>query len=152
MSSTSHAIDSIRRLDEHAGELLDVAQGFQAAAGKPHSSATAPAALRRLEEALQALSASWYEIAADAAPAIIERRERRVAEAPYSPHRGLSREQEVHLMSTLHDVAAALARCARSCREGRSTVAPLLAARVPDQLPAPHARSLLRHQGPAAVA
>ena len=40
----------------------------------------------------------------------------------------LSHEQEAHLMGTLHDVSAAFARCARTCREGRSTVAPLIAA------------------------
>jgi hypothetical protein len=33
-------------------------------------------------------------------------------------------------MGTLHHVAAALARCARACRDGRATVTPTIARRV----------------------
>ena len=55
------------------------------------------------------LSAAWYRLAADAVPA-----------------EGLSREQEVRLKGALHDVAAGFARCARSCREGQSTVTPIV--------------------------
>ena len=64
------------------------------------------------------LSAAWYRLAADAVPS----------------HRGgdLSREQEVRLIGALHDVAAAFARCARACREGRSTVTPVIARPMPD--------------------
>ena len=38
----------------------------------------------------------------------------------------LSREQEVRLVGTLHDVAAAFARCARACRDGRAAVTPVI--------------------------
>jgi hypothetical protein len=128
MNRTSREVPAISALDEQAAELLQVAQAFQAAAGNPHSSASAPAALGHLEEALQALSASWCEVAADAAPAIVERWNLHATEAPSSrPDRGLSHEQEALLMATLHDVAAAFARCARACRDGRSVVAPLIA-------------------------
>jgi hypothetical protein len=33
-------------------------------------------------------------------------------------------------MGALHDAAAALGRCARACREGRSTVAPIVTRRL----------------------
>ena len=42
----------------------------------------------------------------------------------------LSREQEVHLMGAPHGVAAAFARCARQCREGRTAAGPLVAHRA----------------------
>lgn len=134
--ASNSTITSTSRIDEHAARLVEVAQDFQAAAGKAHSSATAPAALRRLEEALQALSAGWCELAADAAPGIAERRLRHPTEGqPPRADRGRSHEQEALLMSALHDVAAGFARCARSCREGRASVAPMIIkARTPDQL------------------
>ena len=97
----------------HASELLRAAQRFRSAAQEPGCHAAAPDALLSLEEALQVLSAAWYQLAADAAPA--------AADA------GLSRELEVQLLGTLHDVAAAFARCARMCRRGRSTVTPIIA-------------------------
>jgi hypothetical protein len=62
--------------------------------------------------ALQLLSAAWYRLAADAAP-----------------REGLSREQEVRLTGALHDVAAAFARCSRACRQGGSTLMPLVSSR-----------------------
>jgi hypothetical protein len=40
---------------------------------------------------------------------------------------GLSRELEVQLVGTLHDVAAGFARCARMCRDGRSVATPTIA-------------------------
>jgi hypothetical protein len=138
MSSGGRNLHGIDQLDEHARELLRAAQQFQSAAGARDSSATAPAALGRLEKALQALSTGWYQAAADAAPGVIERRERRKPRASgrpsSSPGGGLSHEQEARLMATLHEVAAAFGQCARACRDGRSTVAPLLARRAPDQL------------------
>jgi hypothetical protein len=96
-------------------------------AAQPGCHIDAPDALVSLEEALQVLSAACYQLAADASPGIVERRRDRGSEAP-SPLRGdrLSREQEVLLMGTLHDVAAGYARCARACREGRSTVTPII--------------------------
>jgi hypothetical protein len=77
------------------------------------------------------LNAAWYQLAADASPGIVEQRRGRGSEA-HSGRRfdGVSREQEVRLMGTLHEVAAALARCVRTCREGGSTVTPITAGRV----------------------
>jgi hypothetical protein len=33
-------------------------------------------------------------------------------------------------VATLHDIAAAFASCARACREGRATAAPIIARRM----------------------
>jgi hypothetical protein len=77
------------------------------------------------------LSAAWYQVAADASPGIVERRRGRGSESSSWPRfDGVSREQEARLMATLHDVAAAFAGCARACRDGRSTVAPIIEWRV----------------------
>jgi hypothetical protein len=121
-------------LHDRAADLLDAARAFHAAAQQPTSHVEAPESLASLEEALQALSAAWYQLAAFAAPGIVERQRNRASETPSWPQvAGLSREQEVRLMGTLHDVAAAFARCARACREGRSTVTPIIARRVAAQ-------------------
>jgi hypothetical protein len=109
-------MNSGSQLHDRASDIVEAARGFQAAAEEPTSHAAAPDSLAALEEALQALSAAWYQLAADAAPA-----------CPRVD--GLSREQEVRLMGSLHDVAAAFARCARACRDGRFTVAPIIARR-----------------------
>lgn len=100
------------RLNARASELLDDARRFQSAAAEPGGHIEAPDALTSLEETLQVLSAAWYQLAADASPGLVE---------------GRSREQEVRLKGALHDVAAAFARGARACREGRSQVAPIVA-------------------------
>jgi len=102
-------------LNVRASELLEDALRFQSAAAEPGGHVEAPDALTSLEEALQVLSAAWYQLAADASPGLVE---------------GRSREQEVRLKGTLHDVAAAFARCARACREGRSQVTPIVARSV----------------------
>lgn len=98
-------MSSAARLGDHASDLVNAARDFQIAAEQPGTEKDAPAALASLEEALQALSASWYQVAADLAP---------------------SRERVARLIA-LHDVAIALDRCARACRDARSTVAPLKA-------------------------
>ena len=117
-------------LHHRASELVEVARSFYSAAQQPGSHAAAPDALASLEEALQVLSAAWYQLAADASPRIAERRRGLDVEAgTWTQVDGLSREQEARLMGTLHDVAAGFARCARTCREGRSTIAPLISAR-----------------------
>jgi hypothetical protein len=103
-------MDTADSLTTRASELLEDARRFRAAAAEPSCHAEAPDALNSLEEALQVLSAAWYQLAADASPGLVERR---------------SREQEVRLKGALHDVAAAFARCARACREGRSQVTPI---------------------------
>jgi hypothetical protein len=117
------------RLDDCAGKLVEAARAFHAAAGRPVAHAAAPDALSSLEEALQVLSGACYQLAADASPEILSRRAQRGSEAAavWRKRDGLSREQEVRLMGALHDVGAAFARCARECRAGRATVAPLVA-------------------------
>ena len=118
-------------LDNRATELVEAARAFQAAAERKGSYAGVPDSLESLERALVLLSASWYQLAADASPGIVARRRGRGSEAGSWPRvEGLSREQEVHLLGTLHDVAASFARCARACREGRSTVTPIIARRA----------------------
>ena len=120
MNTASH-------LRECASELVEAARSFRAAAQAPTSHAGAPDALAGLEEALRALSAAWYELAADASSGIVERHGGG-AEALPPPRPGvLSREGEVRLTAALHDIAAAFARCARACRDGRSTAAPIIA-------------------------
>lgn len=104
-------------LSDQASALLDAAQAFGRAAETRGSHTATPESLAMLQEALQALSAGWYRLAADAGA---------------STSRGdLSREQEVRLIGAMHDVAAAFARCARACRQGHSAVAPVIAARGP---------------------
>jgi hypothetical protein len=112
------------RLHHRATEVAGAARAFHAGAEEPGSHAAAPDSLAALEEALQVLSAAWYQLAADASPGIVERQCGRASEAPSWPRfDGIPREQEVRLMGTLHDVAAAFARCARACRDGQSTIA-----------------------------
>jgi hypothetical protein len=121
-------MNSADRIDNHASDLLKAARAVHEAAAGPGSSKRASAALARLEEALQALSAGWYQVAADAVPGIAGRH-RRLAGHPepsLAAARSLSREQEVRLIGTLHDVAGAFARCARACRDAQPTVAPLI--------------------------
>jgi hypothetical protein len=118
-------------LSRRASELLEDARRFQSAAAQPGCHIAVPDALESLEEALQALTAAWYQVAAEASPGIVERRLGRGSEAPSPPPRdGLSREQEVRLMGTLHDVAAAFARCANACRTGQSAVTAINARRA----------------------
>jgi hypothetical protein len=115
-------------LHDPASALVEAAQAFHCAAEHRGSHLAAPASLGSLQEALQVLSAAWYRVAADASAGIVEReRPSGVASGLGPPGDGLSREQEVRLLGALHDVAAAFARCARSCREGRSTVTPVIA-------------------------
>jgi hypothetical protein len=123
-------MNSASQLQDRASEIVEAVRGFQAAAEEPASHAAAPDSLAALEEALQMLSASWYQLAGDASPGIVDRWRGRGSEAPSWPRfDGLSREQEARLTSTLHDVAAAFARCARACREARSGVTPIIAGR-----------------------
>lgn len=92
----------------------------------------APDSLASLQEALQVLSAAWYRLAADAVPTVLERSSAPGMDSGASRRGGhLSREQEVRLIGALHDVAAAFARCARACRDGRSTITPVIARRMP---------------------
>lgn len=114
-------------LHDRASELVEAARAFHAAAEQRGSYAAAPESLACLEETLQVLSAAWYQLAADASSGIVERQRTRPSHAPAA---ALSREQEVHLISTLHDVAAGFGRCARVSRDGRARVTPIIAKRV----------------------
>jgi hypothetical protein len=109
------AMTSQAQLDNLASALVDDARAFRRAAEQRGSHLAAPAALDSLPDALQMMSAAWYRLAADAAAGD-----------------GLSREQEVRLTGALHDVAAAFARCARACRQGGSTVTPIISRRIDD--------------------
>jgi hypothetical protein len=110
---------------DSASALVEAAATFHHAAEARGSHRAAPEVLARQQEALQVLSAAWYRIAADAV-ARVESSPPVAADAD-ARSSDLSREQEVKLIGTLHDVAAAFARCARACREGESKVAPVIA-------------------------
>jgi hypothetical protein len=117
-------------LQKRASELVEAARSFQAAAEQPGGHQATPDLLADLEEGLQVLSAAWYQLAADASTEIAKHRGGESRGSSWTEVHGLSREQEVQLMGTLHDVAAAFASCARTCREGRSTVTPIIARRA----------------------
>jgi hypothetical protein len=106
-----HRMNSMDPLHDKAAELIKAAQAFHSAADQTGIRPAVPLSLARTEEALQLLSGAWYQLAGDAKPSEID---------------SLSYEQEVRLTATLHDVAAAFARCARTCREGRLAVTPVL--------------------------
>lgn len=120
-------------IDGHASELLEAAQRLQSAAEEPGCHVAAPDALESLEETLQVLSATWYRVAADAAPAIAARRGHEPARGTPQAASDGCREREVQLIGTLHDVAAGFARCARACREGRFAVTPIIARSVDER-------------------
>lgn len=124
-------MNTVDRPHHRASELVEAARAFHACAAEPGSNAAAPDSLEALEEALQVLSAAWYHLAADASPGIVERRRGRASARPsWQRFDGVSGAREVALMGTLHDVAAAFARCARACRDARSSVSPIMAERV----------------------
>jgi len=118
-------MNSASQLCSRASEVVDAARRFDAAAHAPGSHSGAPDSLAALEEALQLLSAAWYRLAADAAPDLAELREAS-EDRPWPRVDGLSREQEVRVLATLHDIAAAFARSARACRTGRSKVTSII--------------------------
>ena len=69
----------------------------------------------------------------------------------HAPAAALSREQEVRLIGTLHDVAAGFGRCARVSRDGRATVRPSSpGGRLDDQRRRNRVSSLQRHERPRA--
>ena len=106
-------------------DLAGVEAILAAATQAPTGWRQAPDLLRDLEGSLRALSAEWVELAALAAPTIAARCRRRPVMST-STETGLSREQEVQLISALHDLAGALTRAARASRECRSVVEPLV--------------------------
>jgi hypothetical protein len=118
-------------LSRRASELVEDARRFQSAAASPGCHIAVPDALGSLEEALQVLSAAWYQLAADAAPGMAAQRRGAGAQARSRGARnGLSREAEVQLVGALHDVATGLARSARTCRDGHSVATPTIARRM----------------------
>jgi hypothetical protein len=120
-------MSSMELLHDKAAELIDAAEAFHYAADQTGIRAAVPVSLARTEEALRLLSAAWYQLAADASPRIASRpRQPSVPDAGLSEIDSLSHEQEVRLVATLHDVAAGLARCARTCRQGRLAVTTVL--------------------------
>jgi len=76
------AMNTADRLHHRASELVRAARAFHAYAEEPGSHAAAPDSLATLEEALQVLSAAWYQLAADASPVIVELRRGQGSEAP----------------------------------------------------------------------
>ena len=115
-------------LSRRASELVENARRFQSAAAQPGCHIVAPDALRSVEEALQVLSAAWYQLAADAAPGMSARRPGAGGPARSRAGRnGLSREAEVQLVGALHDVASGLSCSARACRDGRLVTTPIIA-------------------------
>ena len=104
-------------LRDPASALVEAAQAFDRAARTRDSHRAAPDSLSSLQDGLQALSAAWYRLAADAGASMSKG--------------DLSREQEVTLIGAMHDVAAAFARCARACREGHPRITPIIARRMP---------------------
>ena len=124
-------MDPGENLSTRASELLEDARRFQSAAAWPGCHIAVPDALGSLEEALQVLSAAWYQLAADAAPEMAARqRGTGVAARSTGDRNGLSREAEVQLVGALHDVATGMARSARTCRDGRSVATPAIARRM----------------------
>ena len=123
-------MNSASQLRNCASDIVDAARRFEAAAQAPESYPGAPDSLAALEEAFQLLSAAWYRLAADASPDLAERRRGTSADGAPPRADGISREQEVRVLATLHDVAAAFARSARTCRSGRSKVAPIIERRL----------------------
>ena len=129
-----HRMNSVDPLHDNAAELIKAAQGFHSAASQPGIHGAAPLCLARTEEALQLLSGAWYQLAADASPRMARRsRWHSARDAESSGIDGRSREQEAGLIAALHDVAAAFARCARSCRAGRLAVTPVIGGCAEDE-------------------
>ena len=96
-----------------ACDLLQAAREIEEGAESGGVMEDVPATLGTIEEALRVLSSSCYQLAGDAVREQL-----------------LSRENEAHLMATLHQVASGIAQCARACRTGREIVAPLIARKV----------------------
>lgn len=124
-------MEPVEDLSRRASELLEDARRFQSAAAQPGCLIDVPDALVSVEEALQVLSAAWYQLAADAAPGMSARRHGAGEPARSRAARnGLSHEAEVQLVGALHDVASGLARSARTCRDGRSVATSIIARRM----------------------
>ena len=114
-------------LKQPADDLLSAARALGNAAEAPGASAALGAVVPRLQETLRVVSASLYTLADDAVPAFAERR--RLGPGVQVDHAaGMSREQEVRVVSTIHDLAATFSRCAGSCDAVREIAVPMIAA------------------------
>ena len=125
-ATTMQNMNSASQLRNCASDVVAAARRFEAAAQAPESYPGAPDSLAALEEALQLLSAAWYRLAADASPGLADRRHAVSGDGRRRWAIGLSREQEVSVLATLHDVAAAFAGAARASRTGRSRIARII--------------------------
>jgi hypothetical protein len=131
-----HRMNSMDPLQDKAAELIKAAQAFHFAADQPGIRPALPLSLALTEEALQVLSGAWYQLAADASRGIATRSRQpgtRDARPPRTD--GLSHEEEARLIAALQDVAAAFARCARTCRDGRLAVTPVIKRRGGESIP-----------------
>jgi hypothetical protein len=119
-------------LNHRADDLQSAALAFSKAADCPGASAALGGAVTRLQETLRVLSASLYTLADDAVPELAQRR-RLGAGARVEHASGLSREQEIRVVSTIHDLGAALSCAARSCEAVREVAVPTLASAAAEQ-------------------
>jgi hypothetical protein len=127
-------------LNQPADDLLSAALALSEAAEAPGASAALGAVVPRLQQTLRVLSASLYTLADDAVPTFAERR--RLGPSVRVDHAsGMSREQEVRVLSTINDLAGTLSRCAGSCDGVREIAVPMIAAPAAER-DDPHARRL----------
>ena len=112
-------------LSSQADDLLLAAVALRQAAEEPGASASFSSLTSSLKEALRLLSASVCRLADDAVPTRAERH-RLGPTVRVDPVTGLSREQEVQLVSTLHDLAASFDHCAASCERTAEIAVPLI--------------------------
>jgi hypothetical protein len=113
-----------------ATELAAVDGALVAAIQDDAGWSRAPQLLRDLERGLLSLSAGWQELAALAAPTVTRLRGHEGRPNGEPVDTGLSRGQEVQLISALHDLATELVASARSCRNTRRIVEPLIELRM----------------------
>jgi hypothetical protein len=124
-------MSAAHQLRVQAADLAARANDLHATSAVPESWPAVPDLLADLEQMLRVLSASSYELAAGAAPAVSKFRLWLNPRAPTaSVQAGLSRQHEVQLISALHDVAAEFNACAKSCHKAREVVGLLTACRL----------------------
>jgi hypothetical protein len=120
---------------ESTYQLKEAARASHAPAAALGRPTTVADVLESVEEALQVLSGRWYQLAADASSVIVERPGDGADGRARPGADGLGRDDEIRLMDALDDVAAAFARCARACRDARTTVTPVARRMADDDRP-----------------
>jgi hypothetical protein len=114
-------MNSPNLLHERTSELAEAARIFQTAAGQPAVMPGRRAPSKPWRKPFRCLAPPGLSWPRTRRRESFERRRSRASEAASWLHvDGLSREEEILLRGTLHDVGAAFARCARACRHGRS--------------------------------